>query len=209
MSHQVLAEEVTQPSAVHRAHGALRNATHDLHVRVNRHPLVVGITRTGYPPGSYYRVLLAYRTYYEWLERAIDSVVVAARLSSFWEPRRKSLWLEDDIQSLGIEASSTGPELKIADNWIPHTRAALIGVFYATEGSSLGGRIIGGHLRRNLGLTPERGARFFHGYGDAIDQMWGEYLQLAGELNDDPAGLKLATDAAIKVFEGIGNALDR
>ena len=43
------------------------------------------------------------------------------------------------------------------------------GCLYIMEGASLGGQVIGQHVRQTLGATPETGGRFYAAYGDRTE----------------------------------------
>jgi heme oxygenase len=44
------------------------------------------------------------------------------------------------------------------------------------EGATLGGQIITRHLQTHLGLTPESGTAFFHGYGPETGPRWKSFV---------------------------------
>jgi heme oxygenase (biliverdin-IX-beta and delta-forming) len=47
-----------------------------------------------------------------------------------------------------------------------------LGCLYVLEGATLGGQIIGRHLKKNLALDENRGCAFFCSYGDEVGLMW-------------------------------------
>ena len=47
-----------------------------------------------------------------------------------------------------------------------------LGCLYALEGATLGGQIIGRHLKKSLALDEDRGCAFFCSYGDEVGLMW-------------------------------------
>ena len=47
-----------------------------------------------------------------------------------------------------------------------------LGCLYVLEGATLGGQIIGRHLKKNLALDEDRGCAFFCSYGDEVGLMW-------------------------------------
>ena len=83
--------------------------------------------------------------------------------------RAKVPLLERDLRAIGkgfalTERCTNLPKL--------NTPAQVLGCLYAIEGATLGGQIISKHLLANLGLGPETGAAFFHGYGTNIAFQW-------------------------------------
>lgn len=97
----------------------------------------------------------------------------AARGAPDWPidlaPRRKLALLDADLRSLGLDAVMLPlcTRLPACD-----TLAGGLGCLYVLEGSTLGGQVIGMHLRSTLGIGPDTGARYFHGYGEQTAAMW-------------------------------------
>ena len=94
-----------------------------------------------------------------WVERGLDVT-----------ERSKTPLLEADLQTLGVADPGI---LRVCTDLPPHaTVAAAFGCLYVLEGATLGGQVISRALRKSLGVTPETGGRFFHGYGDRTGPMW-------------------------------------
>lgn len=119
--------------------------------------------------------------------------------------RRKLSWLDDDLNALSasdqaaIRASYTLPDASTA-----------FGAIYVVEGATLGGQVIARQVIPALALSPERGCRFFHGYGAETGERWREtrnaiaaHLALAAEA-DAPEGM---IAGASMTFSLIGAAL--
>ena len=67
------------------------------------------------------------------------------------------------------------------------------------EGATLGGRIIGRHLRDGLGLNASTGASFFAGYGEQTGAMW---TRLTAHVDAAPfVDTEEAASAAVETFE--------
>ena len=83
--------------------------------------------------------------------------------------RAKSPLLEHDLRAI-----KKGFELAERCTNLPklNTPAQVLGCLYVIEVATLGGQIISKHLRANLGIGPESGAAFFHGYGTNIAIQW-------------------------------------
>jgi heme oxygenase len=82
--------------------------------------------------------------------------------------RRKLPLLERDLDALGIPRSRAAAEVA------PASRLDLdfaLGCLYVVEGATLGGQVISRHLAK-LGIGPDNGGRFFHGYGARTGEMW-------------------------------------
>lgn len=86
-------------------------------------------------------------------------------------PRRlKAHLLRADLKTLGWRNADALPvcgRLPVLDD-----ATAGFGCLYVLEGSTLGGQVISRHVAAQLAVTPERGARFFAGYGSATGAMW-------------------------------------
>src|SRR5215216_59367 len=52
-----------------------------------------------------------------------------------------------------------------------------LGCLYVLEGATLGGQIIGRHLKKNLALDEDRGCAFFCSYGDEVGLMWQSFQE--------------------------------
>jgi len=91
--------------------------------------------------------------------------------------RRKAGWLAADVSALAgsplaaLPLCTDLPDVSAAD--------AAFGCLYVLEGATLGGRVISRHLTRTLGIGPQTGARFHHGYGEDSAAMWRAF-QAAG-----------------------------
>lgn len=83
--------------------------------------------------------------------------------------RRKLALLEMDLRALGIAPNEDHPPTPA----VPDAEAAL-GALYVLEGATLGGRVIHRHVAGPLGLTPERGGAYYHGYGAETGARWKE-----------------------------------
>ena len=59
------------------------------------------------------------------------------------------------------------------------TFAQTLGGAYVLEGATLGGQIIGRHLRDNLQFLPASGAAFFNSYGENVGKMWKAFGAMA------------------------------
>jgi heme oxygenase (biliverdin-IX-beta and delta-forming) len=84
--------------------------------------------------------------------------------------RMKTHLLRADLKDLGCRPADLLPvcgRLPALDG-----ATAGFGCLYVLEGSTLGGQVISRHVQARLGVTCERGGRFFAGYGPATGAMW-------------------------------------
>lgn len=195
--------------AVSPARDGLRRATHAEHVRLNQHPLLTGITRPGYPLGHYQRVLVAYFHFYRAIEAAIDETLSRLALAFDYRPRRKLPWLTRDLAHFAIDpeqpAARPSRTPRAPENL---DSAGLFGLLYTIEGSALGGRVIARHLAAHHGLTADGGARFFVGYGEAVDVLWRQFLAEMEQQLADAGACTRAGVAARQTFVLMEQLLD-
>lgn len=119
-------------------------------------------------PAGYAAALRALHGFHSAWEPAIwrDPGVEAAGLLP--AERRKLPLLERDLAALEVEPCAP-PEAAAADT------AAALGALYVLEGATLGGRVIQRRVAGVLGVTPERGGAYYHGYGGDTGARWKEF----------------------------------
>lgn len=127
-----------------------------------------------------YRALLRrFYTLYEPLEARLGTAADWSGAGWDFDARRKTEWLREDLRALGT--SQTELQSWPRATTLPGVEdfGAAVGALYVLEGSTLGGQVISRQFREKLGVTPERGGKFFHGYGDATGRRWREFGQWA------------------------------
>lgn len=185
-------------------HTLLRDATHQQHVGINRHPLIEGLTKPGFPLANYLVLLRSYAALYRAIEPAIDLWLASESSLFSYSQRHKLPWILEDLAYFETEPLKTlQPRVPDIDSW-----GSFIGILYAVEGSTLGGQIISRSLNAHLGLEKESGGRFFFGYGDATRLMWDEFMQFAGTVVTDQSAMSDARDASQVCFGMFERALD-
>ena len=185
------------PDRLITVHHQLRQATHAAHVRLNLHPLLAGLTRADFPLSQYRLILGTYHRFFSVVEPAILDALAAIGSEFSYTDRQKLSWLAEDLAAL--DGALPPPETRRVIT-VPGDVAELIGTLYAIEGSTLGGQVISRHLKANLGLTPERGARFFFAYGAATENRWASFCAYAEGLSGDPVQCRRAGETALNVF---------
>lgn len=189
----------------HDARKMLQQATHDAHVRLNRHPLLEQLTSPDYPMKCYRQVISAYFSCYGQIESAIDGALSRWKIDFDYTCRRKQPWLLQDMAWFGI--SQPVIQNRLAPGLI-NDEHGVYGVLYTIEGSSLGGRLIARRLATHFGLTQEYGARFFSGYGEDIDARWNEVVSMLNARLTQPNALSSAIRAANDTFQLIEACLN-
>jgi heme oxygenase (biliverdin-IX-beta and delta-forming) len=164
----VTAVSVAAPSILQR----LRFETRDAHAAIEE---TLGLTETTLTPAAYRQVLESFYGFYKPVEDAIAATANTTPMPVWLDlaTRRKTALLEVDLQHLRPQGASALP--------ICHTLPPLdevaqrLGCLYVLEGATLGGMLISRHIRENLGIYPESGGRFFHGYGCSTAAMWNDF----------------------------------
>lgn len=118
------------------------------------------------------------------LEEQLSASALPAELT--WNERRKAHLLAQDLAALG---EGPGEGVPVAPAPEIGSVAGAFGALYVLEGSTLGGQLISRHLRRTLGLSPERGSAYFSGYGPQTGPRWrsfGAVLEASVPPSDAP-----------------------
>ena len=145
---------------------------------------------------DYRRLLELYFGFYAPVEARLAGMLASVALGGLaFETRRKLPLLRADLAALGGPAAET---LAVCNALPPlHTLAQAMGCLYVLEGATLGGMVIGRHVQRTLGLTPDCGARFFHGSGARTAEMWRTFRAALAEFAAD-ADAAVAPDAVVE-----------
>ena len=187
----------------------LRNATHHYQVRLNQHPLLVGLTQPEYPLAHYRKLLSAYFHLYQPLEEQITQFLRRQSCSFNYVDRCKLPWLQKDLAFFH--------DVSLAPGHAPHKAmdlpeidnvGQLIGVLYAIEGSTLGGQLISRSLAKHHGLTPNEGVRFFNGYGDRTANLWQDFIFFSDTIAGSELHSRAAEVAACQTFQLFNQVLD-
>ena len=136
---------------------ALRAGTRDAHDRLEDG---LDVLQRCTSRASYAALLAGLRSVHAPLEHALDRCPATARVLPDWPQRRKTGWLDADLDALGARPV---PDAAVPD---VTTVEDVIGAAYVVEGATLGGAVV---LRS---LDPAWPARFFASYGAARGAMW-------------------------------------
>ena len=151
---------------------ALRNGTaqahRDLETRIDTEKQLVDLDRYG-------RLLQYFHGIYAPLEQQLSFNFPQGVAGIDIAARGKSAWLEKDLEALHLPV----PRTQITQLPPLATEAQALGCMYVLEGSTLGGQMIVRMVATQLGLTPETGARFYHGYGPETGAHWKSFAAAA------------------------------
>jgi heme oxygenase len=98
-----------------------------------------------------------------------------ASLSALITPRLRRTMLQQDLQALGLNSKAIDALPRVKQLPSTDTLPSLFGCMYVMEGSTLGGRVIGPQLERQLGLRDGRGYSYFLGHGADTGRMWSAF----------------------------------
>lgn len=188
---QITAAPIVTARAAQRApvRAALRDATHEVHMRMHRLKPFRAILEARLPLQEYLGLLQSLGVYHS----AIVTVAAQFGLSHLSSGVRRIPLLQADLLSLG------GSELRQAVEWKPGSAEEVLGALYAAEGSILGGRVIAGQLDYLLG-SYSTGRSFFVGSPDD-GASWRNLLAVVEASCASAADLKRATMGALLGFE--------
>lgn len=146
----------------------LRFETRDAHAAIEK---TIALTETTMTLGAYRQVLESFYGFYKPVEEAIAAAGMPVWLDV--AARSKTALLEDDLQRLKSQGASALP---LCSSLPPLGKVAQrLGCLYVLEGATLGGVLVSRHVRENLGVNPDSGGRFFHGYGSSTAVMWNDF----------------------------------
>ncbi|XKH02165.1 biliverdin-producing heme oxygenase [Marinobacter nauticus] len=186
----------------------LRAATHEAHVRLNRHPLLNLVTRPSLDTQTYTLILRLYWHFYQAAETLIRNALADGVADFNYSGRYKTEWLVRDLECFGPTSECQENEPGTVELLPPRNQAEVIGLMYPLEGSTLGGQVISKHLLRNLGITRNSGARFFNGYGKQTQPFWEAFSQFANHSLASRQEQAMACDYARYIFEQLEAYLD-
>jgi heme oxygenase len=117
--------------------------------------------------------------------------------------RLKLPLLVKDLSFLSVEPEAIERLPRCEDIPDLKTVSEALGCLYVLEGSTLGGRVITGHLRRSLQLDENRGCAFFSSYGEGVGQMWSSFLCFLEGHCDRHGETDVVVQSACKTFASL------
>ena len=173
---------------------ALREATRPYHDALERDGPMRRLVAPDLEPPEYRALLGRLYGFYVPLETALRPHLGA--FPAPFDAAHRTRRLAADLAALGEDPSAL--PLVAEPPALPDADAAL-GALYVVEGAALGGQVITRHVRRTLGLGPERGLSFFAGEADGTGARWRAFLDLLARRPPSPS----VTEAAVAVFASL------
>lgn len=178
----------------------LRENTKIAHQELEK--LLVRKIRSIQTAGDYLEILVCFSRFFCPLEKAI-SFQLQNTLPDI-SKRRKTEWIEEDINYFQpsysvIPTCPAIPEI--------YKDSQAVGALYVIEGSTLGGQVICRMVSQRLGISPEKGFKFFSGYGDTTAEMWGDFKKYVNSRNWTEKEEDEVIDAANQTFDSFKQSL--
>lgn len=160
------------------------------------------LMRPGLTRERYVETLQHFLGYVEPYERALQQFAPAG-LEDLVKPRLRCSQLVADLLQLGVSPATIDAVPRHAAFDDMRSKARWFGRFYVMEGSTLGGRVLGPHVARQLNLAPGAGNAYFLGHGIQTGPMWKAFRdRMADRLL--PAEYEAAIAAARDCFADLG-----
>lgn len=147
----------------------LRQATHDIHQRLHKHPLLKPLVQQSLTKQHYILSLQAFERFYQ----AVEKVVINNTL--FYDFQPNSNPITHDLITLGASINPINEQPVIV---IDKSESAILGMLYVLEGSKLGGQLIAKSIKKTLGYTEQHGVTFFYGNGKQTRKHWDRFVCL-------------------------------
>lgn len=158
-------------------HLQLRNNTQAIHQALHHDPLLGRLMQRDCTREEYRAVLRVFFTFYVQSEVRFSGL----RHGKFAGEAPVLRWLQQDLATLGETVSLRE---NVADTAAPANFSQYLGYLYVKQGSTLGGQVLCRQLAKSIGLSPDKGLRFFYGFGEHTRQHW---LDVLGYLEERQA----------------------
>jgi len=162
------------------------------------------------PIARYGRILRGFHEFLQLREPRVRHALPPA-LRPWFDGRGRASLAARDITALSVpEDAPLRAAARTAQQRIRlDSPAAAMGSLYVIEGSALGGQVLTPRLLAAHGLTPERGAAYFNGFGARTGAMWREFRQFAdARAGQDAASRSAACRAAVQTFKALIDTFD-
>lgn len=171
----------------------LREATESLHKELEKENLANRIIDHSINEDQYYLLLYQNLLAYQAIELELKRFLP--------EIQFKTPSITEDLSASG----KYDPEMENPLNFNCETEAEAIGAAYVVEGSSLGGMVIGKHIKECPSLTTLKEQRFFSGERENM-KGWNAFLKLLRDRDFSEEEKQRAAAKAIEAFELFGKA---
>ena len=200
-----------QPLPAPTAMQQLRERTHHEHKALEAQDFHKSWLNQQLPLPHYVRLLTLYHSIWEKLEKKLSESDVSM-VKEVWRPdMAKTPLLQHDLNFFRTQSNLPTDEVAV-EWWSEHKHlesepAALLGVLYVLEGSTLGGQILRKHLQHMYGLEHD-GLRYYTGYGKQTGSHWKAFKTRMNQALVTPETIDTAVEAARHTFVRLGDAME-
>lgn len=155
---------------------------------------------------AYAKILRTFYGYFKGLEPLLDAQLDNTVIPAY-DARRKSHVILEDLHAMKLDTTPLPP---VADQ-LPHVTNVheALGALYVLEGSTLGGRVITNMLMQNLNLHDTTYVKFFNGYGEQTEAMWGSFMGALNKYTADEKTHATVIQAATDTFAYFKNWVEK
>jgi heme oxygenase len=178
---------------------ALRGATAQSHSEIER--LLALDARIGMQ--RYGQVIRGFEAFLRAWEPEVHAAL-PGHLREWFDARCRGRLARKDLETLGL-----APADVVVPAWIGASAEAALGSLYVIEGSALGGQVISRALRDSLGLSADRGATFFNGWGSRTGAMWREFQQVLATVDEPGFDRDAACRSAVRTFGALSAVFEK
>ena len=148
------------------ARESLRAATHDVHMRLHRHPSFERMADGTIAAEAYKHLLARLYGFHAPLETVLFEAASDLAIDVDINRRRRVHRLRDDLLALQLTEAQINALPSVVALPTLTTRGSLMGALYVREGSMLGGRVLARGLDGLLGSASLRGRQYLTGNPD-------------------------------------------
>jgi len=179
----------------------LKNHTAVAHKQLENVPFLKRLFASDYTTTEYTRLLSYFYSYFI----AVEPLLFADlphEYSPQLQHRTKTHLLRQDLVSLGVNVDSLPKSHLLPDLT---TFAKKMGVLYVLEGSLLGGRIIGQHLKKHFGEDVCLPLNYYSCYGIDLHGQWQNFALFMGQCFDHQSDeiIHEVIDSANETFDSL------
>lgn len=184
----------------HDLHQLLKSETHDAHIQMHEHPLLLPLQRADITMEKYNNILRAFYAFYQNHEDGFHGVD-----EKYAHALQPIVLLHRDFSALSLGVPTITNQ---QDRGQKSCFSEYLGYLYVKQGSTLGGQYISAQLKKNLGLVKGESLFFFNGYGSDTGKRWQEFLVYLNEMTDKIDENKVVS-AARSVFNDMKQMFDQ
>lgn len=179
-------------------HQLLKHETHDLHMRLHRHPMLKPLQDGTLTKEKYINILSGFYTFHSGYKCAFDKIK-----NKFPQQADPVHLIEKDFETLCVPK----PLGKKMHKDTVSDFNAYIGYLYVLQGSTLGGQYLSKQIEKTMGLKQGKEQFYFYGYGKNTGHVWKEFLEYL-EKQESNINENDVLNSAFAAFQNLENIFD-